>query len=398
MTSSSRKYIPFHLYLFLFGAIYYWLFPVIILDYNLIEGMPGVSLLDKYNYKPFKSEYIQIVSLLIISYTIGCILPLKFKRLPTSRKSPKIIVSPRDLLLFSLPVFLFGQYTIFKARNILFKGYSMDYDIEILGAIATANSIFLVLLLFLFSNNYKNSFWSNTAKKYSIFGLIEFSIILLGLGSRMYVMIPATALFIYYLQNHRITRKLIFVSLSIVLLFLWIGIWRISNSGISWELLFYIGSAEPLLTWISAVSFFSYNQISWISIPQNFLSSFINFIPTFIFPSKGNYIIPFNGIYDSPLGATNLITSLLGDFGLIGSCLILMLLGFILTLIQYNWTNTFGRIYYYCLCGIIPFQLFRDNLPIINKVAIFNMLIVPILTYSLIHFISRKYNNGENRT
>ena len=360
--------------------------------------MPGVSLFDKYNYEPFKNKYIQIVCLLILSYTIGCKLPLKFKRSQTSRQEYRINVSPRDLLLFSLPVFLFGQYTIFKARNILFKGYSVNYDIETIGAIATANSLFLVLFLFLYSNNYKNSFWSNTAKRYSIIGLIEFSIILLGLGSRMYVMIPTIAIFVYYLQHHKITRKLIFITLSIVLLFLGIGIWRISNSGITWELLFYIGSAEPLLTWISAVSFFSYNQISLISIPHNFLSSFINFIPTFIFPSKSNYIIPFSGIYDSPLGATNLITSLLGDFGLIGSCLILMLLGFILTLIQYNWTNTYGRIYYYCICGILPFQLFRDNLPIINKVAIFNMLIVPIFTYSIIHILSRKHDNGEYRT
>lgn len=381
MTNNKK---PYHIYLFLFGAFYYWIFPLITLNCGFIDGMPGVSLLDKYDYKPFETKYYCVVLSLCISFVTGGVIPLYFKKKSCKKdRREERNICARDLMLFSLPFFLFTQVTIYKARNILFMGYSVDYDIQTMGALATANCLFLFFFLYAISTH---SF-SRWYRLYFLFVLIEISVMLLGLGSRMYVMIPIVAGGIYYLQTHKLSKKMIIYAVFVVIFFLAVGVWRISKEGFNFKLLLYIGSAEPLLTWISAVSFFEYNDISLFSFPSNFLTSFVNFIPTFIFPDKADLILPLSSEFDSPLGATNLLTSLLSDFGILGSCLLLFITSFILTLVRYDWISIFGVIYYCCICGIIPFQFFRDNFSIINKVVLFNFLLIPFVIISLTKII-----------
>lgn len=380
-----RNYKLYHIYLFLFGAFYYWIFPLIILECGFISGMPGVDTLNRYEYKAYFDNYIGIVFLLCISFVAGGILPTfyKVRKHPIIRKRHFGIINSRDLALCSLPFLIFTQLIIFNARHILFRGYSVDYDMRTLGALATTNCIFLVFYLYSISSPLAKR-W---VKTYFLIVLIESSVVLLGLGSRMYVLIPIIAFLTFYIQRHKISIRLIFTIVICIIFFLCVGIWRMSYAGIDLKLLLYIGSAEPLLTWISAVSFFEYNDIELFAIPYNFCSSFLNFIPSFIFPDKTEYIFPLNTEFDSPFGATNLLTSLLSDFGIIGSSILLFITSFILTIIRYNWKSVFGSIYYCCVCGIIPFQLFRDNLPIINKVVVFNFLFLPLFIFLIIRGI-----------
>lgn len=374
----------YHLFLFLFGVLYYWIFPLIILECGFISGMPGVDALDRYDYHLYVSEYLGIVFILCMSFFIGGLLPILFKEKKKQRiRKSTQIVSARDLAVCSIPFFIFTQLIIINARHILFRGYTVDYDIQTLGALATTNCIFLVLYLYSISMPLVKR-WVRT---YFLIVLIESSIMLLGLGSRMYVLIPIIAFIVSYIQTHKLSLRIFSIIVICILFFLCVGIWRMSNAGIDLKLLLYIGSAEPLLTWISAVSFFEYNDIELFAIPYNFCSSFLNFIPSFLFPEKKEYIYPLISDFDSPFGATNLLTSLLTDFGIIGSSILLFLTSFILTTIRYNWKSVFGSIYYCCVCGIIPFQLFRDNLPIINKVVVFNFLLIPIFIFIFIRGI-----------
>ncbi|MBD5173892.1 MAG: oligosaccharide repeat unit polymerase [Bacteroidales bacterium] len=394
--NTSNSYIPFHIYLFIFGAFYYWILPLVILKCNLLEGMPGVQLLDEYNFQHVESIYLLIIFLLVISFIIGSVLPLRFRKIKPVNKVSTTLISPRDIFLLSLPFFIYGQYIVFNARGFLFKGYTAAHGEDTMGPIATINTIFLVLYLYL-KYIKSDNIWRKRAIQLCKLSLIEFSVVLLGLGSRMYVLIPIIALMVSYLRYNKLNSRLIFTVLIVAFIFLTIGIWRISSEGMNWTLLLYIGGAEPLFTWISAISYFLSNDIQMFAFPQNFITSFFNFIPRFLFPSKGLYIQPINGNYDSPLGATNLITSLLADFGLIGACLALFLLGFILTHILYNWRNIYGQVYYCCVCGILPFQFFRDAIPIVNKMALFNMLIIPLFLFVFIR-ITIKYNTREKST
>lgn len=174
------------------------------------------------------------------------------------------------------------------------------------------------------------------------------------------------------------------------------GVWRLGSDNFSFESLFYIGIAEPLMTWISAVSMFSLNELPLFAFPYNFISSFCNFIPTILLPDKSSLIMPIAIEYDSPLGATSLLVSFISNFGVLGSCFVLFVSGFILTVIRVNFRTCFFQTYYCCLCAIIPFQLFRDDLAIVNKMILFNFLLLPAIIFMIEKMLSKKRINENH--
>ena len=159
----------------------------------------------------------------------------------------------------------------------------------------------------------------------------------------------------------------------------------------------FIGIAEPSFTWISAISMYHLNDLPLFSLPYNFISSFINFIPSALMPEKGELISEITMNYDSPFGATSFLISLIDNFGIIGSLLAVCLLGFLLTQIRLHWQTVFGKSYYYCVCGIIPFQLFRDGIEDINKQFFSNLIIVPCLIIFVYRLMSSVLSRKDNR-
>lgn len=276
----------------------------------------------------------------------------------------------------------------------------MDYDTDFMGSIATLNMLFLFFLLYNKGKQKKNLTSYKISELYLIGSILEFSAVLLGLGSRMYIMVPLISYIIYLLDNRKISVKKLIIRLSIIiLLLLAIGIWRLGDTDFSVDALLYIGVAEPVFTWISAESMFSMNSLPLLAFPNNFITSFINFIPTILFPSKAEYINELTIQYDSPLGATNVLVSLMGNFGLLGSCIALFFLGFFLTCIRIQNTSLFIKTYYYCICGILPFQLFRDNISIVNKMLFYNFYIFPFIFIFVEKFITNKYlKKDENNS
>ena len=122
----------------------------------------------------------------------------------------------------------------------------------------------------------------------------------------------------------------------------------------------------------------------------NFFSSFLNFVPTLLFPNKAEFIQPITLNYDNPFGATSLLVSLIANFGILGSCFVLYLLGLFLTSLRLNGRTLFTNTYFYCICGIIPFQLFRDSIPIVNKMLFYNFLLFPFLLFSIEKLLCKK--------
>ena len=379
----------YHIPLFLFGFLYYLVLPPCVVSMQLFATFPGMSFLYQYFSPHFIPTYAIIITIFCISFIIGAILPFKYMR-KKNIASDIHYISNKDLFLFASPFWVAGQYMIITNRQNLFQGYQIDYDTELIGAIATINTIFL--FFFLYSRNIpknKQSKWSNFFITFSIF---EFSSILLGFGSRMYIMIPLIAYIIYLLDQKKIKLRKLFLQISIAIIFLLgIGIWRLGDSDYTIDAIMYIGVAEPTLTWISAESMFDKGDLPYIAFPSNFLTSFINFVPSFLLPDKAALIQPINISYDSPFGATNILVSLISNFGILGSCTALFLLGFILTSIRINGKTAFAKTYYYCVCGMIPFQLFRDNIAIVNKMLFYNFLIVPLIIFCIEKFISNKY-------
>lgn len=385
----------YHNYLFLFGTLYYLILPLIIVSNNYLSDYAGMRYLYIYYDVDIYFVYLLIVVLFVISFYIGSCLPLHYVKNSNSNQCKHFnfdSISDRDLLLISSPFWIYGQFVILKNLNNLFQGYAVEYDVVFMGTISTLNLLFLFLFLYQRLKGVRSR--KILYNMFIPFSLVEFSVVLLGQGSRMYIMIPFIACIIYMLDNSIIGLKKLCVWGCIgIIFFLFIGIWRLGGNNMSIEVFMYIGVAEPAFTWISLVSMFSLNSLPLLAFPSNFISSFYNFIPTFLFPNKESYFIPLSLEYTNPLGATNLLVSIISNFGILGGCFILFLLGFLLTFIQFNLKGLFGKTYYYCICGIIPFQLFRDSFPIINKMFFINLFLIPfalILAETFLCRISKK--------
>lgn len=372
------KQILYHNYLFLFGALYYLLLPLIVVNLNLLEDYPGMQHVYIYFKHDYLCFYACLIVLLICSFYCGSLFPLKYLKTHQGYNTVDMVVGGKDLLRMALPFFIYGQYVIYSNINNLFQGYLVEYDLSFMGTISSLNTLFL--FLFIYSKGKKNA-EKQFVNTFFAVSIVEFSIVLLGLGSRMYIMIPCITYALFLLDKKIVSLKKMFLWGGVIVgLFLFIGIWRLGEV-ISPEFLFYIGAAEPTFTWISAISMFSMNSLQLIAFPSNFVSSFCNFIPTILLPNKSEYIQPIALDFDNPLGATNILVSLLSNFGILGSCIAVFCLGFFLTYVCLNFKTLFGRTYYYCICGVIPFQLFRDEMAIVNKMLFYNFLLLPLILF-----------------
>lgn len=375
----------YHNYLFLFGFVYYLILPLIVAVFKILPSdYPGMQLFYNAYDEEALGKYLLLLFVVFISFYSGSLLPLMQRQKSNIHRCKGNYISSRDLSLFSLPFFIYGQVLVFQNIGNLFRGYKVEYDMTFLGSISTLNTLFLFLAIYNKGKNYEmNKYFS----LYIYLSIIEFSIVLLGMGSRMYILIPSIAFLIFLLDQKKISwRKCIFWGGSAALIFILIGMWRI-GSDVTSDIFLYMGVAEPVFTWISAISMLSEKNLPLLAFPSNFISSFLNFIPTVLFPNKNNFIYPIDLSYDSPFGATSLLLSLVANFGILGSGVAMFLLGFYFTIVRINFKGLFGQTYYYCICGIIAFQLFRDGISIVNKMFFYNFLILPFLLFLIIKML-----------
>mgnify|MGYP003412776745 CR=1 FL=1 len=364
----------YHVWYFLFGYVYYLIIPLMVISSRNWEDAPGINILYDYYKDKYVGEYILIVAGLLLFFLIGAYLPVaNFKR--NKIKTSSTYIPIKRIFFIAFPVFLFSQYTVYANRGHLFQGYTLDFEDLFVGTICTANMLFL--FLYLYNKSGINDQKYNTYLKYI---LIELVIVILSFGTRMYAMISFFALLTYFHEKSKISNRKLLIVFSIVVLFILIvGIWR-GNGDIDFDTMVYIAFGEPIFTWISAISMFDMNaEFPWFSFPYEILSSVVNYIPTVLLPNKGDFIVQSALKYAAPQGAKSILLTLVSNFGMIGSFFAIFYVGYIFSYIRLYWKTIFGRTYYYCACGIIPFQFFRDSCLEVGKAFCYNFLILPLI-------------------
>lgn len=388
----ERRDISYHNYLFVFGFIYYMIIPLIIVKNKMLTDYPAMHLLDDYNLPRFFNIYILSCFIIFISFLTGSWIgkhSFKYRR----KTNGEPLLKASLINKFIVPIALVGLFVAYLNRGALFMGYLEGADSALTGSIATImlSSVFwLVYELILYKK----------PSKIMLYTVIIFAVILLGLGSRMYVMIPTVACMVYLIEFKVVKlKKLLIWGVMIALFFTAMGLIRFGDA-ISMDGLMYIGFAEPCLTWISAESMFYYTKApDLFSFPYNFLTSIFNYIPAFLLPNKAEYIKEIALPYDQPLGATNLIVSLVSNFGIIGGGIFMFYLGYGIEYVRKRKRSVFGTTFYICICGVLQFQFFRDNLSIVNKVVIMNLLIIPlILRFVAVKFLTHRIKqSGQHK-
>jgi len=388
-----------HNLFFLFGFIYYLVVPLFIGYLGLMVDMPAMDRwhTEFINAKKNLDSYIVIIASYFIAFYLGSnfikLLPAKRMNFKTVTKFPIKNLNIVGYLFFFVALSVAVSY-----KDILFTGYK-TYELSILGALATLNNVSLIFYFYILFNT------GISSKNIFLWNIIFSSILLIGLGSRMYVLIPLIALFTYKLffsKKKWKFNKVIFYGFLILVFILIIGAWRI-GSNISVDFLIYLFLAEPTFTWWSTATFLGNNELSMIGIPANYFSSFLNFLPSFIFKNKSNMIIGLNEYYYyiGPLGADSIFVSIQGNFGWYFGTLFMFCVGFYYSLIEFaSRKNSFLMAYYIGVVSILPFQFFRDNFAIINKQIFWNILIVPFVILTVLLFLLKvsKFNTKKETT
>lgn len=375
-----------HIFLFILGTFYYLIVPPLVGLSASFADMPGMKgwLVD-FNYsKNNLPVYFIIVISYLLSFIFGSFAAKKIKIKNTINATNKNKNKGSFLICFFGFVFLLIiSYLAIKNMATLFGGYQ-TYDAGLLGAFATISSVSLFFAIYSRTRITKIVFITN---------ILVCCIFMIGLGSRMYAVIPIVAVFvykIYYSKNEFSKKKVLFFSFFLIIFFLMVGAWRVGRES-SFEFLAYIFFAEPTFTWWSASSFMGNNQLNAVGYPLNFLQSFFNFLPSFLFENKGELILDMRNVYnyESPLGADSIFVSIIVNFGVIGGVFFIAIVGFYYSLMdRLSWGSRFFFAYYISIVAILPFQFFRDNFSIVNKQVFWNMLIIPaaIIFISLIIF------------
>lgn len=364
-----------HKGLFFFGIFFYLITPLIILQTDIFDGLPGIdgwkeNVLNASNF----IIYVLLVLELLVFFYLGSVIAYKYTNpdYPTKLE----LGSMSSKIVFTITA-LFVGFFIFKLRGNAFQGgagIGMNDDDRLQGILSTSG-----LLVFYLHFGVSQPKYSRIA---FLLLFIITAIFLLGLGGRMYVVIPLVAYFMRSYNQASLKGKslwpYVFIPIFGALSASILGAIRI---GEKLDKLGYFIFAEPVFTSYSAFSFLNQNDIDLIKFPTNFLVSLLNFIPSLIWPSKADVLLSLTGTwvkYDNPLGALSVFVSIYGDFGVILGAVFVFFLGFFFGYVYKGFkTNKINKNLYYCFCGVLPFCFFRDPIGIPIKIFITSFGIIP---------------------
>lgn len=383
-----------HRLLFLVGYIFYFITPVIAGKLKIFSGHPGISLYQGFfNRIPTSAlnQYYLITASWLIAFFLGHF-AFKFYNKNHNIQTHKFDKTSTDTVIPLLATGLFIILFIFTflSRSSLLGGYA-SYDISARGKMSS--------LLVLYSYFLSYTLLTKNGKSLLLtIGLVITAILLLSMGGRLYVF-QALVVFLVYKTSFAETKwKFWHILPMLALGFVaggLAGVWRLGQSTTIGRML-YSFFAEPIFTWFSTASFLVNNEIPVVNFPANFITSFINIIPNTTI-SLTPYIVSTQSMvkgYESPLGADSLWTNAIINFGMLGSILFFFITGFLLHLLKHSSQKSkVWAVYYLMICGIIPFQLFRDGFYLIHKQVYFNFLILPgliILMMKLVLLVQDK--------
>lgn len=386
--NQSIYWVPSAFPFFLFGFTYYLITPYLAFNFMIDSSVVKIAskwMSTSYFDMLYLSDCILIIVFWLLGYfTIGKINPKVriIDKFSYFRTAPSIIGFIFLFFLFFLVV------TSLSKGSVLFSGYS-SYDVGALGQLST-----LVFMSVFFLNYFQRK------SVYYLFLIIFFvsSVILLGFGSRMFFVLGAISLIISFisLRKHILTNPLFILSiLGLLILVLGIGVWR-SGDEITLDTLLFIFLAEPIFTSTSGALYIDNmgGRPVW-AIPKDLFASFVNFIPTIIFPEKLNFLdkITYNENRTSPFGASALIANMYSNFGVFFPIYFFIMGLFYGFLKRMANTSIFYRAVYFSLLPMLMFHFFREGYITVFKVIFFNGFILPTIMIGGLYLLFRKKMN-----
>lgn len=386
------KYLPSAMLFFTFGFFYYIVTPLVsvyFLENNkyveIAQGYLGSSLYTEY-YLPI--AFVGYISFYLF-YKIGggC----KFTSFSFGERISGYKTAPILVAMLLTIILIASTIKGLASGVVLFSGYS-SYNVDILGPYAT-----VVFCSVLFMNFFDNKI----TKKIFIGVFIISSLLLIGLGSRMFFVLGLISIILNSVaRNPRMIKTPLFIfSLSIILLFvLSVGIWR-SNGDFSVDEMLGVFIAEPLFTSISSAIYL--NQVDDFFVfkaPMDILAAIINFAPSLIVTNKSELlnVVGYDIKSYSPFGASSLLVNVHINFGVL-FFVYFSFIGFIFGLLRkLAYKNNFAYAVYLSSLPLLMFHFYREGFVTYLKVQFYNAIILPFLVLFVLGFLLRRRNNIKN--
>jgi len=379
MTSTMKYYRIDHKILFLLGYIFYLWVPYWLGSTNAFHDYPGVDIFQRY-FQRIAAGRIHSYILITLSWLPAFYLGhFAFKLLIPRKRSLRLYPATAITVSASyIGLLLCGVLVLFvyMSRGAILGSFD-NYDVGPRGKLTTLMMIFNFFLLYQLVSRQKPSI-------YLSIGTIVTSLILLLSGGRL---TPLQSFLVYLIYKTSFAEKrwkLSHIAMFAVVGFIMgagVGLWRV-RAGFSLEHAGFSLLAEPLFSWFSTCSFLAGNDIPVVNFPANFITSFVNLIPNTLI-NVHQYVVPVSGMgfsYVNPFGADSIWTSLVINFGSIGSFFFVFITGFMLNLLRHLSENSrFWAVYYILVCAMLPFEFFRTGFFILNKELFFNFLFLPVI-------------------
>lgn len=393
-----RYYLIDHKLLFLFGFVFYLFTPFLVGQFNLFAGFPGMDLYQGFYDRIPKSQltaYVLITLSWLPAFFLGHFCFKLFRPYKRSLELFPASVTSYGASYIGIALFIVLILFTWLARGSFGSSYTV-YDFSSRGKLSTLMVIFNFFLLYQLVSKQKISMLLAG-------GTILTSLVLLLIGGRLYV-IQTFLTFLLYKTSFAEKRwrgwQIAGFAVLLFLIATALGVWRmggdfnVNNAG-------YSLLAEPAFTWFSTSTFLISNDIPMFNIPANFLTSFLNLVPNTFFSLRSFVVTPaaMGYSYENPLGADSVWTNYIINFGAIGSFFFVFITGFMLSFLRHlSENNRFWAVYYLLVCGMLPFQFFRDGFFIINKQLFFNFLVIPgvlLVVLKFVYYLVAKHSGSH---
>ena len=383
--SGGRRWIPGAAGFFLFGAVYYFLVP-----YAAFRWMPDSVMVRAaapyVGAKFFDAWYWVDCAVIGASWTAGYLLG---QRLPVRAGSLADEANEEPLatrvLVLALGLFLLFQVaSAVRGGASFFTGYE-TYDIAVLGPLST--TLFSAVLLAIFSRD-------RVSRIAFLLLFLVTSVLMLGFGSRLFFLLGAVSLLISRVAGNAaiLRRPWLYAGLAVLVgIVVPVGLLR-QGADVSWQGMADIGVAEPVFTAVSAATFLENGGgRPLLSVPVDVLASFVNFIPSVVWPSKTEVLTAMmdNPHVYSPFGASALLGNLYANFGIFYPVFLAGVGAYYGFLRRKAQGSAFFQAVYFVALPLLMFHFFRENFVTVIKVMLFNALILPWVAIRLALYLSR---------
>lgn len=390
-----------HVFCVSLGYVYYGLIPFWCFELQIEFSNRGYqSLLMHYS----QISYVNRIKYVIISFLMY-VLFLCGSRVNKKRfviRKSEVTIQFSEQILFPC-VILLGMIVLWLNRKFLFKGYNGIRNVYKGTFSAYVIMLFAITLMNFFAKGRTIHFAKNFFDKWGI-AFALFSMMLLSMGGRLYVLTNIFAILVCYSCFHvkgisiRVFKR---IFLGLILAAGVIGVVRQGRVIYLKDVLFNI-LEEPLYCSFSLLTYLENNEINhWLSFPVILLSGFINLVPTVLFPDKIQYmksVFDLGNDISSPLGGMHYFVSFTVDFGIVGSMGMFYIFGRIMRVLSQEPKTNLKKTIYCLICSYMTFGIYRDPIAIsivkdMIEFSIFIPVVVSFVNQILFLYIKKEKKN-----